>query len=236
MTTGGSTVNEHQNTMLSQGGGMAPGPGFLEAPQVTAWNTIASFATYGEAQAAVDRLAASGFPVNELEIVGSGLRSVERVTGPLSWGRAVAGTAATGAWIGLFIGFLVGLFTVGSTWIGLVLGGVLIGAAWGAIYGVTARWLSRGQHNFSSLHGVVATRYDVIGLDGVAGQARSLLGLVPPPVPSPATASPGSPPPAAPPAAGAPVDMPGTPVDATGGAVDATAPPWPPSPPGAAPA
>jgi len=220
-------MNGYQNTAFPQGRAMQPGVGLLEAPQVSAWNTIASYASYGEAQAAVDQLAANGFPVNELEIVGSGLRSVERVTGPLSWGRAVAGTAATGAWIGLFIGFLVGLFTVGSTWFGLMLGGLFIGAAWGAIYGVTARWLSRGQHNFSSLHGVVATRYDVIGLDGVAGQARSLLGLTPPPVPSPVTGSAASPP-----AGGAPVDMPGTPVAATGGAVDAAA--APPASPGAA--
>jgi hypothetical protein len=35
-------------------GGVGPG---LDAPRVTSWNTVASYATYGEAHAAVDRLA-----------------------------------------------------------------------------------------------------------------------------------------------------------------------------------
>jgi len=148
-----------------------------QVPRVSAWNTVASYASYGEAQAGVDRLASVGFPINELEIVGSGLRSIEKVTGPMSWSRAVISTAATGAWIGLFIGFLVSLFTVGSAWLGLILGGLLIGAAWGSLFGLTFRWMSRGRHNFSSLHSVVATRYDVIALDGVAGKARDALGL-----------------------------------------------------------
>lgn len=148
-----------------------------QAPSVTAWNTVASYATYGEAQAAVDRLAAVGFPIQEIEIVGSGLRSVEQVTGPMTTGRAVLGGAASGAWIGLFIGLLVGLFTAGPAWIGLMVGGLLIGALWGAMFAVGARWYSRGQHNFSSLRSVVATRYDVIALDGMATQARTALGI-----------------------------------------------------------
>ncbi len=48
------------------------GPG--EVPRVTSWNTVASYATYAEAHAAVDRLAVAGFPVQEIEIVGSDLR------------------------------------------------------------------------------------------------------------------------------------------------------------------
>lgn len=147
------------------------------APQVTAWNTVASFATYAEAQAAVDQLTAVGFPVHEIEIVGSGLRSVERVTGPMSTGRAVASYAGTGAWFGLFIGLLVGFFTAGPDFIGLIVGGIVIGALWGAVFGAAGRWMTRGHHNFSSLQSVVATRYDVIALDGAAGQARAALGF-----------------------------------------------------------
>lgn len=147
-----------------------------EAPRITAWNTVVSYASYSEARATVDRLTESGFPVEELEIVGSGLRSVERVTGPMTWNRAVVSAAATGAWIGLFIGFLVGMFTAGPSWLGLVLGGLLIGAVWGTAFGLAARWLNRGQHLFSSVHSVVATRYDVIA-DGAAERARSALGL-----------------------------------------------------------
>jgi hypothetical protein len=148
-----------------------------DAPKITSWNTVVSYATYDEAQAAVDRLALENFPVDELEIVGSGLRSVERVTGPMTWNRAVLSGAAGGAWIGVFIGILISLFSSGGVWVELVFGGMGIGAAWGAMFVVSARWYTRGKHNFSSLRGVVATRYDVIALDNMADRARSALGL-----------------------------------------------------------
>lgn len=148
-----------------------------QAPRVTAWNTVASFGSYSQAQDAVDRLAAAGFPVEEIEIVGSDLRSVEHVIGRMTTARAVAGGAGTGAWAGLFIGLLVGLFTVGPAWLGLIVGGLVIGAVWGAIFGLVARSYGRGRHNFSSLQSVIATRYDVIGLDGTATKARSVLGI-----------------------------------------------------------
>ncbi|MST33828.1 hypothetical protein GHK86_14010 [Acidimicrobiaceae bacterium USS-CC1] len=146
------------------------------APQVTSWNTVASFATYLEAHAAVDRLAVAGFPVEEVEIVGSGLRTVERVTGRLSVAGAAARGAGSGAWVGLFVGLLVGLFTYGPAWIGLILGGLVIGAVFGAVLGLVAGWEARRHGEFSSLQSVVATRYDVITLDGRASDARAALG------------------------------------------------------------
>ena len=53
-------------------------------PISVAWNTVASFGTYEEAQEAVDRLSDDGFAVESLDIVGSDLRLVERVTGRLT--------------------------------------------------------------------------------------------------------------------------------------------------------
>ena len=91
-------------------------------PVSMAWNTVASYPSYEEAQAAVDRLSDERFPVENLDIVGSGLRLVERVTGRLTNARAAAAGAASGAWFGLFIGLLVGLFTRGPAWIGLIVG------------------------------------------------------------------------------------------------------------------
>src|SRR3712207_8985496 len=46
------------------------------------------------------------FPYTTLfrSIIGSDLRMVERVTGRLSWGRAIGAGAASGAWFGLFVG------------------------------------------------------------------------------------------------------------------------------------
>ena len=55
----------------------------LLSPVSAAWNTVARFDDYQSAQRAVDRLSDDGFPVEKLDIVGSGLRLVERVTGRL---------------------------------------------------------------------------------------------------------------------------------------------------------
>jgi len=41
--------------------------------------------------------------------------------------------------LGLFIGLLVGLFTTGPVWLGLVLGGLVIGTLWGALSPAAAR-------------------------------------------------------------------------------------------------
>src|SRR4051795_4512805 len=79
-------------------------------PISAAWNTVASCPTYADAQAAVDRLSDDGFPVEHLDIVGSDLKLVERVTGRLTTTRAAMAGAASGAWFGLMIGLLVAIF------------------------------------------------------------------------------------------------------------------------------
>src|SRR5215475_8008350 len=151
-------------------------------PATMAWNTVASYGSYEEAQQAVDRLSDERFPVENIEIIGSGLRTVERVTGRLTRGSAAAAGAASGAWFGLFIGLLVGLFTRGSTWVGLIIGGLLIGAAWGAVFGFASHAATRGRRDFSSARTLTATRYDIVARGGSAAQARSVLqqaGLLP---------------------------------------------------------
>ena len=144
-------------------------------PISMAWNTVASYDSYEQAQAAVDRLSDERFPVENLDIVGSGLHPVERVTGRLTKARAAAAGAASGAWFGLFIGILVGLFTHGPAWAGLIIGGVLIGAAWGAIFGFAGHAATRGRRDFSSARTLTATRYDIVARGGTAAQARSIL-------------------------------------------------------------
>ena len=58
------------------------------SPISAAWNTVARFDDYSSAQRAVDRLSDDGFPVEQLDIVGSDLQLVERVTGRLTKWRA----------------------------------------------------------------------------------------------------------------------------------------------------
>jgi hypothetical protein len=144
-------------------------------PISTAWNTVVSFATYEEAQDAVDKLSDAQFAVEHLDIIGSDLRLVERVTGRLTKGRAAAAGAASGAWFGLFIGLLVGLFTSGPTWLGLIVGGLAIGAVWGATFGFVGHAATGGRRDFSSKRTLAATRYDIVARGGFAEQAREAL-------------------------------------------------------------
>src|SRR6201996_4642553 len=89
-------------------------------PVSAAWNTVARFDDYESAQRAVDRLSDDGFPVENLDIVGSGLRLVERVTGRLTRARATGTGALSGLWAGLLVGTLVGLFTTGHPFLAVV--------------------------------------------------------------------------------------------------------------------
>ena len=138
---------------------------------------VATYSNYAEAQRAVDRLSDAKFPVEHVQIVGRDLTIVEDVTGRLTKGRAALAGAATGAWFGLFIGLLVGLFTTGPEWLGLVLGGVVIGAFWGAVFGFIAHWATRGMRDFASLRALTAGSYDVLVDEEHAARARELLGI-----------------------------------------------------------
>jgi hypothetical protein len=136
---------------------------------------VASYPTYRDAERAIDRLADASFPVQYSEIVGRDLSLVERVTGRMTDGRAAAAGAATGAWFGLFIGLLVGLFTFGPAWIGLILGGLLIGALWGATFGFLTHRMTHGLHDFASQRSLSASRYEVMAAAEYAERARQLL-------------------------------------------------------------
>jgi hypothetical protein len=60
--------------------------------------------------------------------------------------------------------------------LGLVLGGVLIGAFWGAVFGFFAHWATRGERDFASVRNLVAGRYEVRVRNEEAPRARELLG------------------------------------------------------------
>ena len=62
---------------------------------------IGSYASYEEAQRAVDHLADSDFPVADLTIVGVEPMLVERGAGKLSWRRVLGSAAMSGAWCGM---------------------------------------------------------------------------------------------------------------------------------------
>jgi hypothetical protein len=144
-------------------------------PVSAAWNTVARFDDYESAQRAVDRLSDDGFPVEKLDIVGSGLQLVERVTGRLTRGRAASAGAVSGLWTGLLFGVLIGLFT-SNNFLLVAATGAALGLAWGAIFGYVAHASTKGQRDFSSVRGLAATSYDLVAREGTVEQARAMLG------------------------------------------------------------
>jgi hypothetical protein len=137
---------------------------------------VGSYENYQQAQRAVDFLSDEKFPVENVTIIGSDLRMIERVTGRLSWGRAIGAGAASGAWFGLFVGLLLGIFAAdGSDWLGSVLTGLLIGLVFGAVFGAVGYAATRGQRDFTSTSQVVASRYDVMCNPQFAERARAEL-------------------------------------------------------------
>ena len=151
------------------------GPGSSgDATAARASVTVATYPDYASAQRAVDYLSDQNFPVQHTAIIGTDLRLVENVLGRLTTGRAALAGAGGGAWFGLFIGLLFGLFST-YNWFAVVLTGVLFGAIWGAIFGAVAHAATRGRRDFTSRSSLQAREYAVSVSAEHAEQARQLL-------------------------------------------------------------
>lgn len=176
-------------------------------PTVPHGEAVASYETYREAQQAVDVLARADFPVDKVSIVGSDLKTVERVTGKLTWGRVALAGAASGAWLGVFFGLLLVIFSP-VTNLGFIAAAVLIGAGFGMLFGLVSYGLTRRRRDYTSMTQVLASSYSVIVDPELANRARNLI------APDAAYAPHLVPPPAVPPAApGHDANTPGAPQD-----------------------
>ncbi len=138
------------------------------------------FEQYDQAQQCVDDLADQGFPVQNLEIVGTELRSIERVTGRLTRGKVTLAGALSGLWIGLFVGIAFSLFS-NQNQLGFLVTTPLLGAAFGIIwsqlgYSTATRG---GARDFASVKQIVATKYEVLAEHAHAERARELLQTMP---------------------------------------------------------
>jgi hypothetical protein len=149
----------------------------VERPQK---NTIASYSDYRDAERAVDWLSDQGFAVERSAIVGSGLRSVEQVTGRMTSGRAALLGAGQGALIGALFAFLFGIFFSGPDFAGLLLYALVVGATVGALFGASMQYArSGGRRDFASATDIEADRYDVQVEGAVADDAKRLLDAMP---------------------------------------------------------
>lgn len=135
---------------------------------------------YPEAQRVVDYLSDNDFEVRNLAIVGTDLKSVERVTGRLTRGKVAAAGAVSGFWMGLFVGIAFALFSRDGQ-IGFLFTTPLLGAVFGLVWGqlgFTA--LTRGgTRDFASVSQVIATRYEVLVEHRFAEAARELIATMP---------------------------------------------------------
>jgi hypothetical protein len=159
--------------------GNRPGaqPGLPNLPEPPSGWPVGSYAKYEEAQRAVDHLADNDFPVADVTIVGVDLMLVERVIARLTWGRVLLTGAASGAWLGLFVGLVLSLLSPpGAGGLSSILTGLVIGIVFGVVSGAITYGASRGRRDFTSQSQLVAGRYDVLCQPRNAEKARDMLG------------------------------------------------------------
>lgn len=146
----------------------------LEYPQ-----SLGVYDDYAAAQKSVDYLADNKFPVENVLIVGTDLKQLERVTGSMNWGKAILGGVASGAWLGLLIGLLLGIFAAKGEWINAVFTGVMLGLVWGGVLGAVTYGMQRGQRDFSSVKTVLPSKYEVLVEHKFLAQGQQLLAQMP---------------------------------------------------------
>jgi uncharacterized membrane protein len=138
--------------------------------------TIASYSTYAEAERVVDWLADHGFAVERSAIVGTGLRSVEQVTGRMSEGRAAKIGAAQGALTGALFALLFGIFFTGPQFAQLLVFALVVGGLFGALSGVLFQYAdSGGKRDFVSAASIEAERYELQVDEGAVDEALRVL-------------------------------------------------------------
>lgn len=135
---------------------------------------VASFPTYGGAADAVARLGGTGFPIEQITIVGCDLRLIEEVTGRMNINRAAGLGAISGAWFGALVSALVGIFAGSfSAFLALLLWGIVLGAVFGAGLGMLGYISIDRSRGFTSDRLVVAGRYDLHAPPRHADRLRS---------------------------------------------------------------
>ena len=146
----------------------------LQFPQ-----SVGIYSSYEDAQKAVDFLADQKFEVQNLAIVGTDLKSVERVLGRRNWGTVIAQGLQSGISTGLLVGLVMLIFTRPSSILLLLLVSLAIGVALGIGFNAAAYAMSRGRRDFTSVTQTVATKYEVLCEHKVAAQAREMLQSLP---------------------------------------------------------
>ena len=140
--------------------------------------TIAEFTDYAAAVDHVDQLIRHEFPAAMVAIVGSDLKSVERVRGRLSYGRVAIQGLISGSWIGLLISLFLPVPSASSAGTSLTIStgaAIVIGAGVGMLLNILRFSISRNRHEFSSTSAVVAAKYEVVVPHPLVEQAKKAI-------------------------------------------------------------
>src|SRR6478609_7252814 len=143
--------------------------------------SLGRYDTYEKAQRAVDYLSDHEFPVQNVLIVGTDLKQLERITGRLTRRRVAIGGLVSGAWLGLFVGLIFALLDTssGAGFVGVILT-VAFGALFGLVWALIGYAITGGTRDFTSVTQVVATQYEVLVEHRYAQQGRELLAQMDP--------------------------------------------------------
>ena len=142
----------------------------LQFPQ-----SVGVYNSYADAQKAVDFLADEKFEVQNLAIVGTDLKSVERVLGRRNWGTVITQGMQSGVSTGLLVALVLLIFAQPGSFLLLLAVSLAIGIALGVGFNAAAYAMSRGKRDFTSITQTVATKYEVLCEHKVAAQAREVL-------------------------------------------------------------
>ena len=142
----------------------------LQFPQ-----SVGIYNSYEDAQKAVDYLADHKFEVQNLAIVGTDLKSVERVLGRRNWGTVITQGMQSGISTGLLVALVMLIFTRPQSFLVLLAVALAIGIALGIGFSAAGYAMSRGKRDFTSITQTVATKYEVLCEHKVAAQAREML-------------------------------------------------------------
>jgi len=142
--------------------------------------SLGGYQDYADAQRIVDYLSDHGFAVHNVSIVGTGLRSVERVTGRLTRSKAATAGALSGLWMGLFVGIAFALFSDHGQ-LGFLITTPLLGALFGLVLSQIGFRTATGggDRDFSSVSRIAAARYEVLVEHTHVAEAHQLLASMP---------------------------------------------------------
>lgn len=139
-------------------------------------HSLGVYEKYEDAQKAVDFLADNKFPVENLAIVGTDLKLVERVTGRKNWGSVIRQSALTGISTGLLVGIVLALFSPPERFWPILLVAIGIAIVINVIFGAAVYAMSGGRRDFTSVRTTIPSKFEVLCEHKYVAAAREQLG------------------------------------------------------------